>query len=294
VKWKSHQVLWFTKARPSPLRYSETYTCVQGKPSLSRAKIPTVATVVAIVNQKGGVGKSTTAINLAAYLAGLGERVLIVDMDPQSNATSGLGVSAGANGCLYDVLLEGAPLEQVAVRTEVEGLDVAPATINLVGAEVELVSTLAREFKLKRALEKLSSETYDRVLVDCPPSLDLLTLNALTAADEVLIPIQCEYYALEGLTQLMRSIRMVREELNPTLKIGGVLLTMFDTRTNLAHQVVEEVRAFFGDQVFHTVIPRNVRLSEAPSFGLPVALYAPRSMGAEAYASVAEEVLARG
>jgi chromosome partitioning protein len=260
----------------------------------SRAKIPAVATVVAIVNQKGGVGKSTTAINLAAYLAGLGEKILIVDMDPQGNATSGLGASAGANGCMYDVLLEGKPLERVAIKTEIEGLEVAPATINLVGAEVELVSTLARELKLKRALEKLPPDAYDRVLVDCPPSLDLLTLNALTAGDEVLIPIQCEYYALEGLTQLMRSIRMVREELNPDLRIGGVLLTMFDTRTNLAHQVVEEVRSFFGDQVFRTVIPRNVRLSEAPSFGLPVALYAPRSMGAEAYASVAEEVLARG
>jgi chromosome partitioning protein len=253
-----------------------------------------MAIVVAIVNQKGGVGKSTTAINLAAYLAGLREKVLILDMDPQGNATSGLGVSAGDNGCMYDVLLEGKPLDQVAVETEVEGLRVAPATINLVGAEVELVSTLAREFKLKRALEKLPPDTFDRVLVDCPPSLDLLTLNALTAADEVLIPIQCEYYALEGLTQLMRSIRMVREELNPELKIGGVLLTMFDTRTNLSHQVVGEVRSFFGDRVFHAVIPCNVRLSEAPSFGLPVALYAPKSSGAQAYAAVAEEVLARG
>jgi chromosome partitioning protein len=224
----------------------------------------------------------------------LGERVLVADMDPQGNATSGLGVSAGINGCMYDVLLEGRPIEQVAVETAIEGLGVAPATINLVGAEVELVSTLAREFKLKRALEKLSPGAYNRVLVDCPPSLDLLTLNALTAAHEVLIPIQCEYYALEGLTQLMRSIRMVREELNPNLKISGVLLTMFDTRTNLSHQVVGEVRSFFGEQVFHTVIPRNVRLSEAPSFGLPVALYAPRSNGAEAYAAVAEEVLARG
>src|SRR4051812_16239349 len=222
------------------------------------------------------------------------ERVLIIDMDPQGNATSGLGVSAGTNDCMYDVLLDGKPLEQVAVKTEIEGLEVAPATINLVGAEVELVSVLAREFKLKRAIEKISPEAYDRVLIDCPPSLDLLTLNALTAASEVLIPIQCEYYALEGLTQLMQSIRLVREELNPSLKIGGVLLTMFDTRTNLAHQVVKEVRDFFGEQVFRRVIPRNVRLSEAPSFGLPVALYAPKSVGAEAYAAVAAEVMDRG
>ena len=253
-----------------------------------------VTTVTAIVNQKGGVGKSTTAVNLAAYLAGSGEKVLVVDLDPQANATSGLGVSAGDEGCMYDVLLEGKPLEQVAVRSDVEGLHVAPATIHLVGAEVELVSTLAREFKLKRALDKLLENKFGRVLVDCPPSLDLLTLNALTAADQVLIPIQCEYYALEGLTQLMRSIRMVREELNPDLEIGGVLLTMFDARTNLAHQVVDEVRSFFGDRVFEAVIPRNVRLSEAPSFGLPVSLYAPKSTGAEAYAAVAEEVLSRG
>ena len=169
----------------------------------------------------------------------------------------------------------------------------APSTINLVGAEVELVSSLAREFKLKRALEKLPAEAYDRVLLDCPPSLDLLTLNALTAANEVLIPIQCEYYALEGLTQLMQSIRMVREELNPALRVGGVLLTMYDPRTNLAQQVAAEVRSFFGDQVYETIIPRNVRLSEAPSFGLPIALYAPKSTGAEAYEAVAQEVMGR-
>jgi chromosome partitioning protein len=244
--------------------------------------MPAVRTVVAIVNQKGGVGKSTTAINLAAYLAGKGEKILVVDMDPQGNATSGLGVSPGPEGCMYDVLLEGKPLQDVAVETEVPGL------------EVELVSSLAREYKLQRAIAKLPPTAYDRVLLDCPPSLDLLTLNALTAADEVLIPIQCEYYALEGLTQLMQTIRMIREELNPDLEVGGVLLTMFDPRTNLAHQVAEEVRSFFGERVFHTIVPRNVRLSEAPSFGMPIALYAPRSTGAEAYSAVADEVLNRG
>lgn len=256
--------------------------------------MPAVTSVIAIVNQKGGVGKSTTAINLAAYLASKGERVLVADMDPQGNATSGLGVHADSGGCMYDVLLEGTPIQDVACKTRIEGLDVAPSTINLVGAEVELVSSLAREFKLKRALQNMPEGIYDRVLLDCPPSLDLLTLNALTAADEVLIPIQCEYYALEGLTQLMQTIRMVREELNPGLKVGGVLLTMYDPRTNLAKQVAQEVRSFFGDRVFQTIIPRNVRLSEAPSFGLPVALYAPNSAGAEAYEAVAEEVLARG
>jgi chromosome partitioning protein len=250
--------------------------------------------VVAIVNQKGGVGKSTTAINLATYLAQRGERVLLADLDAQANATSGLGVQAADSGCMYDVLLEGLPLEEAATNTAVDGLSVVPSTINLVGAEVELVSELAREFKLKRALDKMPEGLYTRVLLDCPPSLDLLTLNALAAADEVLIPIQCEYYALEGLTQLMRSIRMVREELNPGLQIGGVLLTMFDTRTNLSHQVADEVRSFFGERVFRASIPRNVRLSEAPSFGQPISLYAPQSAGAEAYSAVAEEVLHRG
>ncbi|AHY48050.1 ATPases involved in chromosome partitioning [Rubrobacter radiotolerans] len=250
--------------------------------------------VVAIVNQKGGVGKSTTAINLAAYLSEKGEKILVLDMDPQANATSGLGVSVGDEGCMYDVLIEGRPLASVARQTKVAGLHVAPASISLVGAEVEMVSALSRETKLKRAISKLPPGTYDRILIDCPPSLDLLTLNALTAANEVLIPVQCEYYALEGLTQLMQSIRMVREELNPELRIGGVLLTMYDPRTNLAKQVAEEVRSFFGERVFETIIPRNVRLSEAPSYGIPVAMYAPKSTGAEAYESVATEVMARG
>lgn len=246
------------------------------------------------MNQKGGVGKSTTAINLATYLAQSGQRVLIADLDAQANATSGLGVFAGGEGCMYDVLLEGRPIQDVAIPTAIEGLQVLPSTINLVGAEVELVSELAREFKLKRALERLPEGMYSRVLLDCPPSLDLLTLNALAAADELLIPVQCEYYALEGLTQLMRSIRMVREELNPELQIGGVLLTMFDARTKLSQQVAEEVRSFFGDRVFRAAIPRNVRLSESPSFGQPISLYAPQSAGAEAYSAVAEEVLERG
>ncbi|WP_119070977.1 ParA family protein [Rubrobacter indicoceani] len=250
--------------------------------------------VVAIVNQKGGVGKSTTAINLAAYLATKGERILVVDMDPQANATSGFGVEVGYGGCMYDVLLEGKSIEDISRKTGIEGLWVAPSSINLVGAEVEMVSAMAREMKLKRAIEKLPQDRYDRVLLDCPPSLDLLTLNALTAADEVLIPVQCEYYALEGLSQLMQSIRLVKKELNPELEVGGVLLTMYDSRINLAKQVAEEVRTFFGERVFRTIIPRNVRLSEAPSFGMPVALYAPKSSGAEAYASVAEEVIGRG
>ncbi len=250
--------------------------------------------VVAIVNQKGGVGKSTTAINLSAYLANLGEQVLVVDMDPQGNATSGLGVTVDDGSCMYDVLLEGKPMEQVAIPSEVEGLSIAPATINLVGAEVELVSALAREFKLKRAMDKLPDGLYDRVLIDCPPSLDLLTLNALTAADEVLIPMQCEYYALEGLAGLLDTLSLIQRELNPRLAVAGMILTMHDGRTRLAQEVEREVREHFPELVFDTVIPRNIRVGEAPSFGRPVIHHDPHSAGADAYFALAREVAARG
>lgn len=250
--------------------------------------------IVAIANQKGGVGKSTTAINLAAYLSALGERVLVVDLDPQANATSGLGIVPKDGGDVYDVLLEDTPIHKVVLPTRIERLYIAPASVNLAGAKVDLVSVMAREYRLKQALEQVPEGGYERVLLDCPPSLDLLTVNALAAADEVLIPIQCEYYALEGLNQLRNTINEVQRHLNPQLEIGGVLLTMFDSRTNLAKEVAEEVRAFFGTKVFKEVIPRSVRLSEAPSFGLPVTMYAPKSSGAAAYEAVAREVLSRG
>ncbi|MGI6036623.1 MAG: ParA family protein [Limnochordia bacterium] len=249
--------------------------------------------VLAVVNQKGGVGKSTTAVNLGAYLAHKGAKVLLIDGDPQGNASSGLGIDKGElEGCLYSVLIEGQPLRNIIRTTAVENLEVAPATIELAGAEVELVSVISREFRLRRALEAVKSD-YEFIFIDAPPSLGLLTINGLTAADGVLVPIQCEYYALEGLSQLMRTIDLVREHLNPELIIEGVLMTMYDARTNLSQQVVEEVRSVFGDVVYQTVIPRNVRLSEAPSFGLPILNYDPKSKGAQAYEQLAEEVMAR-
>ena len=250
--------------------------------------------VIAIINQKGGVGKSTTAINLAAALGDLGKRVLVVDFDPQGNATSGFGVDKDSlEHDVYDALMNNVPLNDVTVNTPVEHVSAAPATINLAGAEIELVSVMARESVLRYCLEPVR-EQYDYVFVDCPPSLGLLTVNALVAADSLLVPIQCEFYALEGLSKLLESMRMVKGRLNPTLDIFGVVMTMFDVRTTLSRQVVEEVRDYFGEKVFTTVIPRNVKLSEAPSHGLPINLYDPRSKGAEAYAELAKEVVAHG
>lgn len=246
---------------------------------------------IAIANQKGGVAKTTTAVNLAAWLSLLGKEVLLVDVDPQGNATSGVGINKdGLERCIYDVLIAGEDIATVIKRTAIEGLKVVPATIELAGAEVELVALPEREKRLRRALDPVRGE-FDFIFIDCPPSLGLLTVNALVAADSVLIPIQCEYYALEGVGQLMNTIRLVQKRLNPALVLEGVLLTMFDGRTNLSIQVVEEVKKFFPGKVYRTIIPRNVRLSEAPSHGQPVMLYDRKSRGAEVYYELAKEVM---
>lgn len=250
--------------------------------------------IIAVANQKGGVGKTTTTVNLSACLAQAGKRVLLLDLDPQGNATSGLGIDRKAvQASVYDLLLEDmSPLEAM-IASPVEGLFVVPSTIDLAGAEIELVPRISRETRLKRIMDVVHDE-FDYVLMDCPPSLGLLTINALTAADAILIPIQCEYYALEGLTQLMDTFKLVKEALNPGLEIEGVLLTMFDGRTNLSIQVVEDVKRFFRGKVYRTIITRNVRLSEAPSHGLPITVYDPRSKGAEAYVELAREVIEHG
>ncbi len=249
--------------------------------------------VIAIANQKGGVGKTTTAVNLSASLAAGGAKVLLIDTDPQGNSTSGLGFNKNEEKkCIYNVLIDDLPVTEVIRESKWPGLFVVPATIQLAGAEIELVDMDAREGRMKKALEPIRSE-YDFIITDCPPSLGLLTLNALTAADGILIPIQCEYYALEGLGQLMNTIALVRKHLNKNLRIEGVLLTMYDSRTNLSEQVAAEVRNYFKQYVFNTVIPRNVRLSEAPSYGKHILEYDPRSRGAELHLDLAREVLAR-
>lgn len=253
----------------------------------------TKTTVVALANQKGGVGKSTTAINLAASLAFKGKRVLLLDLDPQGNATSGLGIDRSTiEVSIYDVLLKESPLGEAIEPTSVLNLFVVPATIDLAGAEIELVSMFSRETRLRGAIAEIEGE-YDIVLIDCPPSLGLLTVNALTAAQEVVIPIQCEYYALEGLSQLMQNVNLVSSNLNPDLKIGGVVLTMYDGRTRLSREVAAQVREYFGEVAFKTVIPRSVRLSEAPSFGEPIEAFDPMSRGAIAYRHLSQEFLER-
>lgn len=249
--------------------------------------------IIAVTNQKGGVGKTTTAINLAAFTAMDGYKVLLVDCDPQGNATSGLGVNRKRlKYCIYDLLIEGLEYAQVMTHTRVDKLDLIPATIQLAGAEVEMTSRSNREHLLAMGLQPII-DYYDYIFLDCPPSLGLLTVNALTVSDSVLIPLQCEYYALEGLSQLVETIQLVRKRLNPKLKIEGIVFTMFDGRTNLSIQVVDEVKKHFRREVYQTIIPRNVRLSEAPSHGKPIALYDPRSKGAEVYRDLAKEVLKR-
>lgn len=252
-----------------------------------------MAKIIAIANQKGGVGKTTTAVDLTAALGMMGKKVLLVDSDPQGNASSGLGVDkSGLSQSIYQVLLGETDIREAIVETEFK-VSVLPARIELAGAEIELVSAMSRETRLRKALEQVR-DAYDYIFIDCPPSLGLLTLNALAAADSVLMPIQCEFYALEGVSQLMNTMRLVRDNLNGKLAVEGVLMTMYDSRTKLSEQVVAEVRKAFGDQVYKTLIPRNVRLSEAPSYGQPIQVYDERSRGAEVYQELAKEVISRG
>ena len=249
--------------------------------------------IIAVANQKGGVGKTTTSINLSAALAELGKKVLLMDCDPQGNATSGLGIAKDElELSIYDALVNDADINDIIISTEF-GLDIVPAVMDLAGAEVELVNVEDKQYRLKKAVAAIKDK-YDYILVDCPPSLGHVTLNALTAADSVLLPLQCEFYALEGLSQLLSTVQLVQDQLNDSLRIEGLVLTMYDSRTNLAEQVVEEVKTHFPDMVYATKIPRNVRLSEAPSFGKPIFAYAASSKGAQAYMSLAEEVVENG
>ena len=250
-----------------------------------------MAKIICVANQKGGVGKTTTAVNLSACVAQLGKRVLLIDIDPQGNTTSGLGVNKNKlETSVYDVLINDVDAAEAVRDTMIETLKLMPSRMELAGAEVELVNLLAREQRLKNAIAPIRNQ-YDYIFVDCPPSLGLLTLNALTMADTLLVPIQCEYYALEGLSQLMNTVKLIRRNLNPRLEVEGVVLTMYDGRTNLSQQVVGEVKRFFKNKVYDTIIPRSVRLGEAPSFGLPISLYAPKSTGAAAYGALAEELV---
>ena len=246
--------------------------------------------VISVANQKGGVGKTTTTINLSTMLAKKGKKVLLIDADPQGNATSGVGAEKDAEFSTYDILATDAGMEQALEKTMIKNLLVCPSDINLAGAEVELVSMMSREQRLKEKLEDIK-DSFDYILIDCPPSLGLITLNAFTASDSVLIPVQCEYYALEGLGQLINTINLVKKHLNKNLEVEGALLTMYDARTNLSNQVVKEVKKYFGEKVYKTVIPRNVRLSEAPSYGMPITEYDPRSKGAKSYEKFTKEFL---
>lgn len=260
---------------------------------VKRSKSTKPLHTIAVINQKGGVGKSTTCVNLSAALGKMGRKVLIVDFDPQGNSTSGFGIDKEQlHQCVYDALLNDVPAEELILDTDCEKVFVLPATIQLAGAEIELVSAMARETRLKDLLEPVNDE-FDFIFIDCPPSLGLLTINALAAADSVLIPIQCEYYALEGVTKLLESMRMVKSRINKELDTYGVLMTMYDSRTSLSNQVVEEVQNYFGDIAFKTCIPRSVKVSEAPSYGMPIIDYAPNNKGAKAYMDLAKEVIRR-
>ena len=246
--------------------------------------------VVSVANQKGGVGKTTTTVNLGTILAKKGKKVLLIDTDPQGNATSGLGVNKEVDKSVYDVLVNDTEFVETLQKTKIKNLLVCPSNINLAGAEVQLVSMMSREQRMKEKLDRIK-EQFDYILIDCPPSLGLITLNAFTASDSILIPVQCEYFALEGLGQLLNTVNLVRKHLNKSLDIEGALLTMYDIRTNLSNQVVKEVKKYFNDKVYKTVIPRNVRLSEAPSFGMPITIYDPKSKGAKCYEKLVREIL---